>query len=113
MSYAGHLDKTIKIKDSVKGIADGAGGFLPATWAIIYKRIKAAIVVIPIKGQIIQYSKVDVFAEFYWYMEYLSGVKETQRIYWGSKVYEIKLVLPWREKGRFMKLACVELGRNI
>ena len=113
MSFAGQLDKTVKIKDFTKGVADGAGGYLPSTWTTIYKRIKAAVVLIPKGKEIIQYSKVDVFAEFYWYMEYLSGVKETQRIYWGSKVYEIKLVLPWREKGRFMKLACVELGRDI
>ena len=113
MSFAGQLDKTVKIKDSVKGDKDDMGGYGPSTWSTIYKQIKAAVVLIPKGKEIIQYSKVDVFAEFYWYMEYLSGVKETQRIYWGSRVYEIKLVLPWREKGRFMKLACMELGRDI
>jgi len=113
MSFAGHLDKTVKIKDEVQGAADGMGGYSPSSWAIIYKRIKGAIVLIPKKEQIIQYDKINVFAEFFWYIEYLSGVKETQRIYWGSKVYEIKLVLPWREKGRFMKLACIQLGREI
>jgi len=116
MSFAGQLDKTIKIKEEGQGDPDGMGGFLPPTgdgWVTLYKRIKAAIVLIPKGKEIIQYSKVDVFAEFYWYMEYLSGVKESQRIYWGSKVYDIKLVLPWREKGRFMKLACVQVGREI
>lgn len=113
MSFAGHLDKTVKIKDEVVGAPDGMGGFLPSSWTTIYKRIKGAVVLIPKKEQIFQYDKIDVFAEFFWYMEYLSGVKETQRIYWGSRVYNIKLVLPWREKGRFMKLACVEIGREI
>jgi head-tail adaptor len=113
MSFAGHLDKTVKIKDSTKGASDGMGGYLPSTWATIYKRIKGAVVLIPKGEQIIQYSKVDVFAEFFWYMEYLSGVKESQRVHWGSRVYEIKLVLPWREKGRFMKLVCIEVKRKI
>ena len=113
MSFAGQLDKTVKIKDFAKGAADGMGGYLPSTWTTIYKRIKGALVLIPKGKEIIQYGKIDVFAEFFWYMEYLSGVKETQRVYWGSRVYEIKLVLPWREKGRFMKLVCVELGREI
>lgn len=113
MSFAGQLDKTIRIKDETIGGPDGMGGYNPAGWNTIYKRVKAAIVLIPKKEQIIKYDKIDVFAEFYIYMEYLSGVKETQRIHWGSKVYEIKLVLPWREKGRFMKTACVEIGRNI
>ena len=113
MSFAGQLDKTVKIKDFTKGAANGMGGYLPSTWSTIYKRVKAAIVLIPKGEQIFQYDKSNVFAEFFWYMEYLSGVKETQRIYWGSKVYEIKLVLPWREKGRFMKLACMQVGREI
>jgi len=113
MSFAGQLDKTIKIMDFTKGAPDGMGGYLPSTWTTIYKRIKGAIMPIPKGEQIIQYSKVDVFAEFYWYMGYLSGVKESQRIYWGSKIYEIELVLPWREKGRFMKLACVQVGREV
>ena len=113
MSFAGHLDKTVKIQHEVAGGDDGMGGTLPSTWVTIHKRIKAAIVLIPKKEQIIQYDKIDVFAEFYIYMEHLSGVKETQRICWGTRVYGIKLVLPWREKARFMKLACVEIGREI
>lgn len=113
MSFAGQLDKTGTIKHETPGGDDGMGGQLPATWNSLYKRIKFAIVLIPKGEQIFQYNKIDVFAEFFIYMEYLSGVKETQRVYWGNRVYEIKLVLPWREKGRFMKLACVEIGRNI
>jgi len=116
MSYAGHLDKTVKIKDSVKGEPDGLGGYLPPVgdaWVTIYKRIKAARVPIPKGEQIIQYNKIDVFAEIFWYMEFLSAVKEGQRICWGSIEDEVKLVLPWRYKGRFMKLVCVEIGRAI
>ena len=113
MSFEGQLDKTVNIKHEVPGGPDGQGGYLPPSWNILYKRIKAAIVLIPKGEQILQYDKKDVFAEFFIYMEYLSGVKEGHRIYWGDRVYGIKLVLPWREKGRFMKLACVEIGRDI
>jgi len=113
MSFAGQLDKTIKIKSETAGASDGMGGTLPSTWNIIYKQIKAAIVLIPKEAQIIQYDKLNVFAEFYVYLEALSGIKEGQRVYYGSRTFEIKLVLPWREKGRFMKLACVEIARAI
>lgn len=113
MSFAGHLDKTGYIRSETAGAGDGMGGEAAGTWAMIYKRVKFAIVLIPKEEQIIQYDKIDVFAEFFIYMEYLSGVKEGQRVHWGTRTYEIKLVLPWREKGRFMKLACVEIGREI
>lgn len=112
MSFAGQLDKTVRIKHEVAGAADGMGGHAAPTWTTLYKRVKAAIVLIPKKEQILEYDKDKVFAEFFIYLEYLSGIEEGHRVYWGSRVYEIKLVLPWREKARFMKLACVEIGRN-
>ena len=113
MSFAGQLDKTISIKDFIEGTSDGMGGYLPGSWASIYKQVKAAIVIISKGEQILAYDKKNVFAEFFWYLEHLSGVKEGQRIYWGGKIYEIKLVLPWQEKSRFMKLACIEIARQI
>ena len=113
MSFAGQLDKTVSIKDFTEGASDGAGGYLPGSWAPIYKQVKAAIVLIHKGEQIIGYDKKNVFAEFFWYLESLSGVKEGQRIYWSGRIYEIKLVLPWQEKGRFMKLACIEIARKI
>jgi len=113
MSFAGQLDKTISIKAETAGASDGMGGTLPSTWNVIYKQIKAAYVLIQKGEQIIAYDKKNVFAEGYWYLEALSGVKEGQRVHYGSRAFEIKLVLPWREKGRFMKLACVEIARAI
>ena len=113
MSFTEHLDKTVSIEAYTKGASDGMGGYLPGTWAPIYKKVKAGLVLISREQQILAYDKKNVFAEFYWYLEYLSAIKEGQRVCWGSKVYEIKLVLPWEEKKRFMKLACVEVGRSV
>ena len=113
MSFAGQLDKTISITGYTEGAADSMGGYSAGSWASIYKKIKAAIVIIRKGDQILAYDKKNVFAEVYWYLEYLSGVKEGQRVHWGSRIFEIKLVLPWREKGRFMKLACVEIARQV
>jgi len=113
MSFQGHLNKTIKIKEEVAGAADGMGGTAAPIWSTIHKQVKAAIVLIPKKEQIIQYDKIDVFAEFFIYLEHLSGVREGQEVHYGSRKFAIKLVLPWREKGRFMKLACVEIARAI
>ena len=112
MSFAGQLDKTINILDEVSGISDGMGGTLPATWKVIYRRIKAAIVLISKEGQILTYDKKTAFANFYWYLEYLSGITEGKRVDWSGRIFEIRLVLPWQEKERFMKLACIEVGRS-
>ena len=112
MSFAGQLDKTVNIKSYSEGASDGMGGYLPGSWASIYKKIKANLVLIQKGEQILAYDKANVFAEVFWYLEYLSGIKEGQRVHWESRVYEIKLVLPWQEKARFMKLACVEVGRS-
>jgi SPP1 family predicted phage head-tail adaptor len=113
VSFAGQLDKTVSIEDYVTGASDGMGGYAAGSWVPIYKKVKAAIVIISRENQILAYDKENVFADVYWYLEYLSGVRESQRIHWGSKIYDIKLVLPWEEKARFMKLACVEVGRQI
>jgi len=113
MSFAGQLDKTVSIHDYTIGASDGMGGYATGSWAPIYKKIKGALVVISKGEQILAYDKKNVFAEVWWYFEHLSGVKEGQRIHWDSKVYEIKLVLSWQEKERFMKLACIEIARQI
>jgi len=110
MSFAGHLDKTVTIRKFTKGATDGMGGYAAGTWSVIYRRIKAAVVIIKKGEQIIAYDKANVFAGVYWYLEHLSGIEEGQRIYWSGRVYEIKLAMAWREKGRFMKLACVEVA---
>ena len=116
MSFAGQLDKTVSIQGFTKGAPDGMGGYLPGSWAPIYKKIKAAFVITTLRfqgEQILAYGKKNVFAEVFIYLEYLSGIKEGQRVHWESKVYEINFVAPWQEKERFMKLACVEVGRQI
>jgi len=113
MSFAGHLDKTVNIDAYTKGASDGMGGYAAGTWAAIYKKVRAALVVIAVGEQILSYDKKNVFAEVYWYLEPLSGIKEGQRIRWGARTWEIKLALSWQEKGRFMKLACAEIARQI
>lgn len=113
MSFAGQLDKTVNIEAYTKGAADGMGGYAAGTWAAIYKKVKAALVVIEVGDQILTYDKKNVFAEVYWYLEPLSGIKEGQRVHWGARTWEIKLVSSWQEKGRFMKLASIEIARQI
>jgi len=113
MSFTGHLDKTVKIKDETIGAGDGMGGYAAGSSATLYKRVKAALVLIRRKDQMIHSGGIKVFAEVYWYMERLSGIREGQEVHWGSRKWAIKLVLPWQEKNRFMKLACVEIGKKI
>ena len=111
MSFTGHLDKTITISREVAGASDGMGGTAASTWAVIYVRVPAAIVIIDKREQIIQYDKKSVFADFYWYLEPLSAVREGNRISWDGRTFEVKLKMAWQENARFMKLACVEISR--
>ena len=114
MSFVAHLDKRVNIKEETQGAADGAGGFAAPTWTVIYRRVPFAFMPASKRfDELIQTrDKEEVLADFLGYLEYRSGVKEGQRIYWGGRVFEIKIIYIWREKARMMKLKLIEKGRN-
>jgi SPP1 family predicted phage head-tail adaptor len=91
----------------------GEGGRQTVTWATIYRRIKCRFNALANKETIITYDKKTWFANFYIYLEYLSGIKEGDRVYTtDGGEYEIKLVQDWDKAKNYMKLAVAEIGRG-
>lgn len=113
MAYADFLNKSVTIKTYAKGAADGTGGYAAATWSALYRRVPAQFVLVSKKGDaaVLAFDKETVFADYFIYIEHRSGIKEGDRVIWQGRTFEIKLVGPWQESGRFLKLTCVEKGR--
>ena len=111
MSFQALLDNTITIKRPSKPIND-LGGEGSTTYAVLYTNVPCRFESLTKKLEIIAYNKDADFPDYYVYLEYRSGIKEGDRLYLGSKEFEIKLIEDWSEQGKYLMLAVVELGRN-
>ena len=113
MAFPDFLDKRGTVKTYAKGTADGMGGYAASTWSVLYRRVPFAFVPLTKRADevIVTRDKEEVLADFMCYLEYRSGIKEGDRIYWGGRIFEIKLILVWREMARTMKLKVVEKNR--
>ena len=111
MSFPALLDSTITIKHPTKALND-LGGEGSTTYAVLYTNVPCRFDSQTKKLEIIAYNKDAVFPDYFVYLEYRSGIKEGDRLYLGSKEFEIKLIEDWSEQGEYLMLAVVELGRN-
>ena len=111
MSFSGLLDSTITIKRPSK-VIDDIGGESSTTNAILYTNVACRFETLTRKLEVIAYNKDAVYPDYYVYMEWRSGIKEGDRLYLGSREFEIKLIEDWSEQGKYLMLAVVELGRN-
>ena len=111
MSFQALLDNTITIKRPTKVIND-LGGEGSTTYAVLYTNVPCRFDSQTKKLEIIAYNKDAVFPDYFVYLEYRSGIREGDRLYLGSREFEIKLIEDWSERGKYLMLAVVELGRN-
>jgi len=111
MSFAALLDSTVTIKRPTV-TRDDLGGEGSTAYATLYARVPCRFESKTEKLGAIAYDKDAVFPDYFVYLEYRSGIKEGDRIYLGSREFEIKLIENWSEQGKYMMLAVVELGRN-
>lgn len=114
MSFSGLLDSLCDVKGEVPGDKDGAGGFLPSTWTIIYRRVPCCWETVSMqrKLEISAYDKTAVIPDFYVYMEFHSGINEHGRVVKDGKEFDIKLVEDTKLMGIYMKLAVAEIKRG-
>ena len=114
MSFSGLLDSLCDVKGEIPGEKDGAGGYLPSTWTIIYRRVPCCWETISMqkKIEILAYDKMAVIPDFYVYMEFLSGINERCRLIRNGKEFDIKLVEDTKLMGVYMKVAVAELKRG-
>jgi hypothetical protein len=113
MSFQQLLDSQCSIRHETLGAPDGQGGFLPATWAILYNNVPCRFETLWRDEEILAHDKKTVYPRYYFYIVYRSGIKEGDRIYHKSRQFEIKLVENWSEQNEKLQLEVTELKRGV
>ena len=108
MSFAALLDSKITIKRPTR-VVDDIGGEGSTTYATLYSNVPCRFETLAKKLEIIAYDKTAVYPDYYIYLEYRSGIRETDRIFLGSREFEIKLIEDWSEQGKYLMLAVTEI----
>ena len=114
MAFNSFLSQSVTIQQFTEGSADGMGGYTAETWSALYRRVPAQLVLAN-RGESMQIFGRDkelVLADYFIYLEYRSGIEEGMQVTWKGRTFEIRLVQPWQEKGRYLKLAVVEKERD-
>jgi head-tail adaptor len=111
MSFRSLLNQTVTIKRA--SYATGADGRQARTWAVLYRRVKCRFEALHSKETVIAYDKATTFANYFVHLEYLSGIKEGDRLYMDNgRTFDVKLVMNFDEANDIMKLAVMEVDRN-
>ena len=92
---------------------DEYGGYT-TTWVIKHRRVLCRFNALSATTQALLWSKQATLADYYIYLEYLSDIKEGDRLIKmdDSREFEVKLKMDWDEDRSMLKLACLEVGRN-
>ena len=108
MSYRSLLNKTVDIKRKTQS-ADGQGGYT-STWATVTngQSVKCRFYPLTSKEAMLHYDKASVLANYFVYLEYFAGLREGDRLYLGTRIFEVKLVIDWDESNKYMKIAAME-----
>lgn len=103
----------VNIKSSSSGAEDALGGYTGPSRAVIYTNVLCRFNALTTKEVAIFSDKQDVKANYYVYMEYMSGIKETDRLVKidDGREFDVKLILDWDEDRNYMKLAVLEVAR--
>jgi len=112
MSFASLLDSTCLIKK--ESLTHVGGGNYTSTYITLHKRVPCRFENVSRDQDhaIITKDKVEVYPDFYIYLEYRTGIYEGCHIIHGGKTYEIKLVEDWSKQKKKMRLSVVELDRT-
>jgi head-tail adaptor len=110
MSFKSLLNTTVDIYRKTQ-TADGQGGYT-AAWSTIHTSKKCRFQALTSKEAVLTYDKTIVFANYFVYMEHLINLAEGDRVYLGSRTFDVKLIEDWDEVGKYLKLAVLEIGRG-
>ena len=95
--------------------ATGSGGRQTVTWSILYRRVPIELQPLASRETVIAYDRKNWFANYWAYLEKLTGIKEGDRFYLdNSREFEIKLVMSDSLGNRtgLMKLAVSEIAKG-
>ncbi len=87
----------------------GTGAKLTKTWIVRYHRIPCRLNAKISEAEILFYQKASVFPDFIMYIMYKSGILTTDKVIFDSRTLDIKKVDNWYEKGKYLKIALVEI----
>lgn len=110
MSFKSLLDSKVNIQRKTQ-TADGQGGYT-TTWAVVLRNVPCRFQALTSKEAALTYDKAAVFANYFVHMEHTTSVAEGDRLYLGTRVFEVKMVVDYAEMGKYLKLAVLEIGRG-
>jgi head-tail adaptor len=112
VSLASLLCSTGKIERKAQA-SDGAGGYTES-WATLVASWPCRVNALSARETEILFGKQTTLPGFVVYGEQSTagGVKEGDRVTVSSKVFDIKKVDNWDLQNIYLKLACVEFGRD-
>lgn len=87
----------------------GTGAKLTKTWTIRYSRVPCRFNAKISQAEMLFYQKASVFPDFIMYILYKSGIVTSDRVIFKGRTLDIKKVDDWDEKGKFLKIALVEV----
>ena len=92
--------------------SDGQGGF-SQTWTTTHRRIPCRFNAMTEKEIAYLWDQQAVQANYKVYMEYVSGIKENDRLVkqGDGREFDVKLVMDWDEDKTFLRLAVQEKDR--
>jgi len=111
MSFRSLLDSTVTIKRPTV-TRDDIGGVGSTAYATLYSNVPCRFESAPKKQEIIAYDKNATYPDYFIYMEWRSGIQESDVIFKGSRQFEITLIENWSEQDKYMQISVVEVGRD-
>lgn len=89
----------------------GAGSQLTKTWKIRHNNVPLRLNAISSSGadkEMLYYDAAKVFADFVMYCPFREGVSNHDRVYIGSRIFNVKKVDDWDLQGLYLKIALLE-----
>ena len=87
----------------------GTGAKLTKTWSMRYHDVSCRFNAKISQAEILYYQKASVFPDFIMYIVYRSGIVETDKVHFKGREFDIKKIDNWDEKGKYLKIALVEV----
>ena len=89
----------------------GDGGKLIKTWVTRYEQVPMRIerVILRTAEEMLLYDREKVSPKFIMRMEYKSGITTRDRIYYGTREFEIKEVHNWDEQNLWLRIVAEEI----
>jgi len=113
MSFPDLLDSHMNIKRG-SGADDGHGGYSSTSYSVLYLNIPCRFEALDKTTDQLRIvsGEQEIYPDFIVYCEFLSGIREMDRLYHGSRTFDIKLIENWSLQDKYMRLFVVEVGRN-